>query len=138
MSSVRKKDRSEHRLTVLDIILDMYDYTTTVIANPKFDQCPKLRDRIDDEASMIYHLCRSANEDFDNRKEDEAKIRIELETKAIERCMWLKSYIRLAQKKLHLRAKKVIFWNKKINKSKEAIRKWLASEKKNLKENHGL
>ena len=35
MSSVRKKDQSEHRFTVLDKCLDLYDHTTAVTANPK-------------------------------------------------------------------------------------------------------
>ena len=105
MSGVRKKDQSEHRFTTLDIVLDMYDHTTTVTANPKFDKCPKIRDRIDDEAALIYHYCRSANEDYDNRDIDESLMRLNLENEAIRRCMWLKTYIRLAQKKLHLRAK---------------------------------
>ena len=48
--------------------------------------------------------------------------------------MWLKTYIRLVQKKLHLRAKKVIYWNKVVNKSMDAIKKWIVSEKKNRKE----
>ena len=123
MSGVRKKDQSEHRFTTLDIVLDMYDHTTTVTANPKFDKCPKIRDRIDDEAALIYHYCRSANEDYDNRDIDESLMRLSLENEAIRRCMWLKTYIRLAQKKLHLRAKKVIYWNKVVNKSMDAIKK---------------
>ena len=130
MSGVRKKDQTEHRFTTLDIVLDMYDHTTTVTANPKFDKCPKIRDRIDDEAALIYHYCRSANEDYDNRDIDESLMRLNLENEAIRRCMWLKTYIRLAQKKLHLRAKKVIYWNKVVNKSMDAIKKWIVSEKK--------
>ena len=74
MSSVRKKDQSPHRFTVLDIALDVYDYTTTVIANPKvFDRTYKdLIDRMDREASLIYHYCRAANDDYDNRIKDKA------------------------------------------------------------------
>ncbi|MBP3802317.1 MAG: hypothetical protein J6I76_00240 [Oribacterium sp.] len=138
MSGVRKKDQAEHRFTTLDIVLDMYDHTTTVTANPKFDRCPRIKNRIDDEAALIYHYCRSANEDYDNRDEDESLMRINLETEAIKRCMWLKTYIRLAQKKLHLRAKKVIYWNKVVNAAMDAIKRWLASEKKNRKELFGL
>ena len=79
MSSVRKKDQSEHRFTTLDIILDMYSHTCTVISNPKFSECPDIKHRIEHEAAMIYHLCRAANEDYDNRIIDEAKVRIKLE-----------------------------------------------------------
>lgn len=138
MSGVRKKDQSEHRFSTLDIILDMYEHTTNVIANPKFDKIPKMRDQIDDEASKIYHYCRSANEDYDNRKEEEAKVRLQLEEEAIIRCMWLKTYTRLAKKKLHLRAKQVIYWNKVINKAMDAIKAWHASEKNNYRQLYGL
>lgn len=138
MSGVRKKDQSEHRFTILDIILDMYEHTTTVTANPKFDTVISIKQQIELEAATIYHLCRSANEDYDNRKQDEAKVRIELQEQAINRCMWLKTWTRLAQKKLHLRAKKVIFWNGKINAAMNAIKTWNAAEKKNYKTLYGL
>lgn len=138
MSSVRKKDQSPHRFTTLDLILDCYEHTTTVIANPKFNTCPSLRDRIDNEASMIYHCCRVANEDYDNRKEDEAKIRIELQKEAIEHCLWLKTDIRLVQKKLHLRARKCIYWTGLVNKAMESIKAWRVSEIRSYKEHHGL
>lgn len=132
MSSVRKKDQSEHRFTTLDIILDMYSHTCTVISNPKFNECPDLKNRIEHEAAMIYHLCRAANEDYDNRVASEAKIRIELEAEAIEHCMWLKTNLRLSQKLLHIRAKKIIYWNGLVNNALNAIKKWKAAESKNL------
>lgn len=132
MSSVRKKDQSEHRFTTLDIILDMYSHTCTVISNPKFSECPDLKNRIEHEAAMIYHLCRAANEDYDNRVASEAKIRIELEAEAIEHCMWLKTNLRLSQKLLHIRAKKIIYWNGLVNNALNAIKKWKAAESKNL------
>ena len=102
MSSVRKKDQTPHRLTTLDYILDLYNHTTTVIANEQiFDRTYKsLIDRIDNEAAMIYHLCRTANEDLDNRKKDEALKRIEMQEQAIEYCLWLKTDIRLSAKKV--------------------------------------
>lgn len=67
MSTVRKKDQSTHRFTTLDLILKMYDHTTTVIANeklfgPKFSS---LTDEIDYYAKCIYHKCRVANEELD-------------------------------------------------------------------------
>ena len=138
MSGVRKKDQSEHRFTTLDIILDMYEHTTTVTANPKFETIQTIKQEIELEAAMIYHFCRSANEDYDNRKQDEAKIRIELQEQAIEKCMWLKSWTRLAQKKLHLRAQKIIFWNSKINAAMNAIKTWNVAEKKNYTVLFGL
>lgn len=84
MSSVRKKDQTPHRFTVLDLVLDVYDHTTTLLANEKvFD--PKyqtLINRIDNAASMAYHCCRAANEDYDNRDKTEAQIRLRLEAEA--------------------------------------------------------
>lgn len=83
MSGVRKKDQSPHRFTTLDLILKMYDHTTAVIANEKiFDpKYRKLIDDIDDNARQIYHLCRVANEELDNRVKEEAKHRIVQEGK---------------------------------------------------------
>lgn len=110
MSSVRKKDQSPHRFTTLDLILKMYDHTIAVISNEKlFD--PKynsLIDSIDNHARQIYHLCRVANEELDNRKKDEAEQRIMLQEKAIDSCKWLRTDIMLAQRKFHLRAKKTV------------------------------
>ena len=140
MSSVRKKNQSPHRFTVLDLALNVYDHTTTVIANPKvFDRTFKeLIDRIDKEASLIYHYCRAANDDFDNRIKEEAEARIELEEKAIEQCRWLKTDIKLAQRKFHLRARKVCYWTDLVNKALTAIKAWQVAEKRIYNENHRL
>lgn len=140
MSSVRKKDQTPHRFTVLDLVLDVYDHTTTLLANEKvFD--PKyqtLINRIDNAASMAYHCCRAANEDYDNRDKNEAKIRLRLEAEAIEHCQWLKTDIRLAQRKFKLRAKKVNYWNEKVNMALAAIKSWHATEKRTYKKTHGM
>ena len=140
MSSVRKKDQKPHRLTTLDLILDAYNHTTLLISNPKiFDpRFQSLIDRIDMEASMIYHLCRTANEDYDNRKQDEALIRLRLQEEAIEKCMWLKTDIRLAQRRFHLRAKKVAYWNGLVNAALDSIKAWHSAEKRRYKETFGL
>lgn len=138
MSSVRKKDQSEHRFTVLDKCLDLYDHTTTVTANPKFQQCPTLTDRLNDEAAMIYHLCRCANEDLDARDKQEAAMRMNLQAEALGHCKWLKTYILLAQRKLHLRAKKAAYWTSLVNTAMDYIKKWQVSEKRRYKETHGL
>ena len=138
MSSVREKDQSEHRFTVLDKCLDLYDHTTTVTANPKFQQCPTLTDRLNDEAAMIYHLCRCANEDLDARDKQEAAMRMNLQTEALGHCKWLKTYIMLAQRKLHLRAKKAAYWTGLVNTAMDYIKKWQVSEKRRYKETHGL
>lgn len=108
MSSVRKKDQLPHRFTVLDSALDLYDYTSTVLANEKiFNRTYKsLIDRIDNAATMVYHLCRVANEDLDNRKQDEALMRIQMQEEALDYCKWLKTDIKMAQRKFHFRAKK--------------------------------
>lgn len=138
MSSVRKKDQSEHRFTVLDKCLDLYDHTTTVTANPKFQQCPTLTDRLNDEAAMIYHLCRCANEDLDARDKQEAAMRMNLQAEALGHCKWLKTYILLAQRKLHLRVKKAAYWTSLVNTAMDYIKKWQVSEKRRYKETHGL
>ena len=125
---------------MLDIVLDVYDYTTTVIANPKiFDRTYKdLIDRMDRESSLIYHYCRAANDDYDNRIQEEAKLRLQLQELAIEQCLWLKTDIRLAQRKFHLRAKKACYWTELVNKALAAIRSWHGAEKKYYTDNYGL
>lgn len=138
MSSVRKKDQSEHRFTVLDKILDLYEHTSIVVANPKFDKCHALADRLDYEASMIYHLCRVANEDLDNRVQEEAAERLRLQKEALKHCLWLKTDIRLVQKKLHLRASKAIYWTELVNNAISYIKAWNNAEKKQYQEIYGL
>ena len=140
MSGVRKKDQSPHRFTTLDIILNMYDHTTTVIANqnlfdPKFQ---KLTDEIDYYAKQIYHNCRVANEELDNRIKEEAEQRLVLEKEAINACKWLKTDIMLAQRKFHLRARKVTYWKSLVDAALESISNWHAAEKRHYKETHGL
>lgn len=140
MSGVRKKDQSPHRFTTLDLILKMYDHTTTVIANEKiFDpKYRKLIDDIDSKARQIYHLCRVANEELDNRIKEEAEHRIVLQEEAIEMCKWLRTDIFLAQRKFHLRARKVVYWDKLVKDAMSGIKAWNVSEKRLYKENHGL
>ena len=89
--SVRKNQRNENRFTVLDAALDLYDHTASIVCNPKYDKCRGLADRIEYESAMIYHYCRSANEDYDNRVQEQAKIRLKLQYDAIEQCKWLKT-----------------------------------------------
>jgi len=136
MSSVRKKDQHPHKLTILDLALDVYDHTTNVIKNEKiFD--PKFKsliDKMDLEASLIYHYCRSANEDYDNRVPEEALVRLELQEQAIQNCMWLKTDIKLSQRKFHLRARKVCYWTELVNTALKAIKAWHISEERNYKE----
>lgn len=136
--SVRKNQRNENRFTVLDAALDLYDHTASIVCNPKYDKCRGLADRIEYESAMIYHYCRSANEDYDNRVQEQAKIRLKLQYDAIEQCKWLKTDIRLAQRKLHLRANQVCFWNDLVNTVMSLIRSWTATEKRNYKEKYGL
>lgn len=140
MSGVRKKDQSPHRFTTLDKVLDMYSHTVTVISNDKiFDRTySTLIARIEEEARMVYHCTRSANEDYDNRKQEEAEIRIKLQDNAIEYCKWLKTDVMLAERVFHLRAKKVTYWTKLINEAMASIKAWNAGEKRNYKENYGL
>lgn len=140
MSNVRSKQRSDHRFTVSDVVLDLYEHTTTVTSNPNIftARFQSLTDKIDNEAAMIYHLCRSANEDYDNRIKEEAEMRIAMQREALKRCMWLKTYIGLAKKRFHLRAGKVIFWNKKVNAAMEKIKAWNQAEIRNYNQIHGL
>lgn len=140
MSGVRKKDQSPHRFTTLDVIIEMYDHTTNVIANPKlFDpKFSKLIDEMDFYAKDIYHNCRVANEELDNRIQEEAKHRIELETRAIEECAWLKTDIMLAQRKFHLRARKVVYWKSLVDKARDSIRNWRAAEIRHYRDTFGL
>ena len=118
----------------------MYDHTTNVIANPKlFDPTfSKLTDEIDFYAKDIYHSCRVANEDLDNRNKDEAMQRIILQDRAIKECGWLKTDIMLAQRKFHLRARKVTYWKKLVDDARDSIKNWNASEKRRYKETFGL
>ena len=139
MSGVRKKDQTPHGFTTLDLILKMYDHTTTVIANDKiFDpKWGKLIDDIDHQARQIYHLCRVANEELDNRIKDEAELRIRLEEEALDCCKWLRTDIFLAQRKFHLRAKKVVYWDGLVKDAMNGIKAWRATEIRLYKENHG-
>lgn len=140
MSSVRKRDQSEHRFTVQDKALDLYNYTSDILRNDKvFDRkFSEIINRIDMEAFEVYHCVRRANEDLDNRIQDEAKKRIRLESEAVEHCSTLKTLIMLSKKKFHLRANRVAYWNGLVNAAMDHIKKWQASEIKTYNERFGL
>lgn len=140
MSNVHKRERSQHRFTVLDKALDVYDHTTNLIANEKVFKrtYASLIDKLDNEATMIYHCCRVANEELDARIADEARMRIKLQQEALSHCKWLKTYIMLAAKKFHLRARQVTYWTDLIKDAMAYITAWNRSEVKSCKENHGL
>lgn len=139
MSNIHKRNRLQHRLTVLDKALDVYEHTTNLLANEKvFKRTYQgLIDKLDNEATMIYHCCRVANEELDARVVDEAKMRIQLQKEAISHCKWLKTYIMLSGKKFHLRARQVIYWNELVNTAMTYITAWNRSEIKAYKENMG-
>ena len=140
MSSVRKKDQSTNRFTTLDIILEMWLHTNNLLNNPKkFDRTySKLIDTISYEARLIYHLCRVANEDLDNRIKDEAIERLRLQKQALQACKDLKTDIMLAKVQFHLRTKSVTYWTKLVNNAMKAIQNWHATERKLCRENHGV
>ena len=111
--------------------LDLYKHTTLLISNEKIFvvKYASLIDTLDYESIQIYHCIRSANEDFDNRIKEEAKERIKMQGDAIKHCRWLKTYIVIAAHKFHLRAKKVVFWNKLVNEVMRLTKEWQKSEK---------
>ena len=139
MSGVRKKDQTPHRLTVLDALLDMFDHTIKVTDNPKIftEQYKTLTDQIRGEARLIYHYCRTANEDLDNRIEEEALERLRLEREALKLCSDLKTDIMLAKKIYHLKASKAIAWTRYVDKAIPLIRSWHNSEKIKYREHFG-
>ena len=140
MSNVRKRERSTHRLTVLDRALDLYEHTTNLLANEKYNK-PNMRVltiKIDNAATIIYHNCRSANEDLDAGKPDEARMRLELQVEALRQCKWLKTYIMMAKRKLHLRWNSVYYWKSLADNAKDIIEAWHKSEIKSFRKNHGL
>ena len=140
MSNVRTKDRSPHRFETSDKALALYDHTTNLVANARvFDRTYKtLIDDIEYQVTMIYHLCRVAHEDLNHKIKDEAEERIRLQAQAINHCKWLKTDIKLAQRKFKFRAKKAVYWTKLVNETCDLIKKWNDSEIRAAKNNHGL
>ncbi len=124
---------------MLDAVLDMYEHTIKVTDNPKIftEQYKELTESIRSEARLIYHYCRTANEDLDNRIEEEALERLRLQREALKKCSDLKTDIMLAKKVFHLRAKKQIAWTGYVNAVIPLIKSWHNSEKKSYNENHG-
>ena len=124
---------------MLDALLDMFDHTIKVTDNPKIftEQYKTLTDQIRGEARLIYHYCRTANEDLDNRIEEEALERLRLEREALKLCSDLKTDIMLAKKIYHLKASKAIAWTRYVDKAIPLIRSWHNSEKIKYREHFG-
>ena len=137
MSGVRKKDQKPNKWTTLDAILDMVEHTMDVTNNTKLFTDEGLTMQIRHEARLIYHYCRTANEELDNRKQDEALERIRLQDKALKVCSDLKTDIMIAKRVFHLRASKQIAWTGYVNNVIPLIKSWNQSEKKRYKDVFG-
>lgn len=138
--SVRKRNRTDNRFTVLDKAEDIYNHTVQVMENEKIfgSKYQKLQDRIEHSAAMIYHCCRVANEECDARTKEGILERIRLQEKALEFCHLLKTDIKLAKRVYHLRASKTVFWASLVKDAQEYIKAWNQAEMKRAKDNHGL
>lgn len=131
---VRKNKRSESRFAVLDICLKLATYTHDILANEKiFDKkYIKIIDRMADEASMIYHLARTANK---LRADDviQLKRRIELQKEILQICEELMTDIMISKGLFHLRASRVQYWGKLTKEAQDAVAAWNISEVKSYK-----
>lgn len=140
MSNVRKKDRKTHRFTTLDKAADVYNHTLLILENEKIfgTKYQRLQERLVNSAAMIYHCCRTANDDCDANTKDGAMERLKLQAAAIGHCKWTKTYIKLSKRAFHLRASKVTYWNDLVNEAMKYIKAWNQAETKRFKDIYGL
>ena len=65
---------------------------------------------------------------------DEFESRNKKQKNALKLCNDLKADILVAKRTYHLRAKRVVYWTRKVNDLKSLIQKWMESDRKRYKE----
>ena len=129
---VRKNEREPSRFETADVALALATHTYNITSNPKIF-APihyRLISRLTSEATFIYQNIRVANEIKATTPED-ARERYKLQKEALKTCKALTSDIMISKGVFHLRMRKVIFWNKYIERLEVMIKAWMESDIKN-------
>lgn len=129
---VRKNEREPSRFETADVALALATHTYNITSNPKIF-APihyRLISRLTSEATFIYQNIRVANEIKAVTLED-ARERYKLQKEALKTCKALTSDIMISKGVFHLRMRKVIFWNKYIERLEVMIKAWMESDIKN-------
>lgn len=129
---VRKNEREPSRFETADVALALATHTYNITSNPKIF-APihyRLISRLTSEATYIYQNIRVANEIKAATPED-ARERYKLQKEALKTCKALTSDIMISKGVFHLRMRKVIFWNKYIERLEVMMKAWMESDIKN-------
>ena len=129
---VRKNEREPSRFETADVALALATHTYNITSNPKIF-APihyRLISRLTSEATFIYQNIRVANEIKAATTED-ARERYKLQKEALKTCKALTSDIMISKGVFHLRMRKVIFWNKYIERLEVMMKAWMESDIKN-------
>ena len=129
---VRKNEREPSRFETADVALALATHTYNITSNPKIF-APihyRLISRLTSEATFIYQNIRVANEIKAVTPED-ARERYKLQKEALKTCKALTSDIMISKGVFHLRMRKVIFWNKYIERLEVMMKAWMESDIKN-------
>ena len=129
---VRKNEREPSRFETADVALALATHTYNITSNPKIF-APihyRLISRLTSEATFIYQNIRVANEIKATTPED-ARERYKLQKEALKTCKALTSDIMISKGVFHLRMRKVIFWNKYIERLEAMMKAWMESDIKN-------
>ena len=131
---VRKNEREPSKFDTADVALALATHTYNITSNQKiFNPLHhRMISRLTYEATMIYQKVRVANEIRANTIED-AKERLKLQKEALEFCKALTSDIMISKGLFHLRMRKVIFWNKYVERLEVMIKSWMESDIKGYK-----
>ena len=129
---VRKNEREPSRFETADVALALATHTYNITSNPKIFASIHYRliSRLTSEATFIYQNIRVANEIKAVTPED-ARERYKLQKEALKTCKALTSDIMISKGVFHLRMRKVIFWNKYIERLEVMLKAWMESDTKN-------
>ena len=129
---VRKNEREPSQFETADVALALATHTYNITANPKIFTPIHYRliSRLTSEATFIYQNIRVANEIKAATPED-ARERYKLQKEALKTCKALTSDIMISKGVFHLRMRKVIFWNKYVERLETMIKAWMESDMKN-------
>ena len=128
---VRKNEREPSRFDTADVALALATHTYNITSNTKIFNPVHYRmiSRLTAEATLIYQKVRVANEIRVITPED-ARERTKLQKDALELCKSLTSDIMISKGLFHLRMRKVIFWNKYVERLETMIKAWMESDRK--------
>ena len=133
--SVPISKRTQGRLEVDVLALDLCEYTLHITANPaNFPESQiSFIEKIRNAALDIHLLCWEANNIRVGDSQERYTRRMALQNQAIDQCNRLCALIEISKKLFHMSTKRTVYWMDKVTNLRATITSWHNSDKKRLR-----